>query len=74
MPATNTWTDNEIAGRERQFGFMRRHATLAIRQSAATSLSRTTDFNWRPAGAVFKVPHDCLEMIGASGERFSTCH
>ena len=67
VPAT--WTDNQIAGREWLFGFLRRHETLAIRQPEATSLARATAFNRATVGAFFNILHDCLEMIGASGDR-----
>ena len=67
VPAT--WTDNQIAGRECLFGFLRRHETLAIRQPEATSLARATAFNRATVGAFFNILHDCLEMIGASGDR-----
>ena len=67
VPAT--WTDNHIAGREWLFGFLRRHETLAIRQPEATSLARATAFNRATVGAFFNILHDCLEMIGASGDR-----
>ena len=68
VPAT--WTEKQIAGREWLFGFLRRHETLAIRQPEATSLARTTAFNRATVGAsFFNILHDCLEMIGASGDR-----
>ena len=69
VPAT--WIDNQIAGREWLFGFLRRHETLAIRQPAATSLDMATAFNRATVGAFFNNLHDCLEMIGASGDRIS---
>ena len=67
MPAT--WTEKQIAGREWLFGFLRRHETLAIRQPEATSLARETAFNRATVGAFFDILHDCLEKIGASGDR-----
>ena len=63
-----TWTDNQIAGREWLFGFLRRHETLAIRQPEATSLARATAFNRATVGGFFDNLHDCLEKIGASGD------
>ena len=67
VPAT--WTDKQIAGREWLFDFLRRHETLAIRQPEATSLARATAFNRATVGAFFNILHDCLEKIGASGDR-----
>ena len=58
-----------LQGVSGSFGFLRRHETLAIRQPEATSLARATAFNRATVGAFFNILHDCLEMIGASGDR-----
>ncbi|XP_023311994.1 uncharacterized protein LOC111692299 [Anoplophora glabripennis] len=69
----NKWDEEEKAGREWLFGFLRRNPNLSLRTPEATSLSRSTSFNKHNIGQFFDNVQNVYERFTISAADIWNC-